>query len=472
MSLRSEIESAWGSHALEELKRFIAIPAKNQAFDPSWKENGYLMQALKNAQQYGLSYFPDATFEIIEIEGATPALFIDIPAKGGHDGKPAFFYGHFDKQPEMDGWSNGLGAFTPVIRDGRLYGRGSCDDGYSFYSALSSVLALRRTNTPHPRITGLFETDEETGSAFYDQYLDMVKEKIGEPSVLFILDLSSPSTDRLWLTQSLRGVIAFTIKVKALTTPVHSGAYGNLVPNPLSVLRAIFDAFEDPRTGIVNRREILSRPIPERHEKSIKQYAELIGDGLIKSLPLLDGVHPMYEDPVKAVQEAAWAPSFTVLGLNGIPEIGKGGALIHKEASASVAFRIPPGIDAKSAFEFIRSEMIDPYISQWNVKIDVSDVRCEDGFDVPELPLWLDEAWSSASMRIFGNPPASLFEGASIGTMKLFGRAFPNSPFIGTGVLGPHSNAHAADESLDLEYTTRLSEAVAMVIEAIPRSRN
>lgn len=472
MSLRSEVEEAWRTHALEELKKFVSIPAKNQAFDKSWKENGFLMQALKNARQYGLSCFPDATFEILEIEGATPVLFIDIPAKGGHDGRPVFFYGHFDKQPEMDGWSNGLGAFIPVVREGRLYGRGSCDDGYSFYSAMSSVLALRRTNTPHPRITGLFETDEETGSAFYDHYLEMVKERIGEPSVLFILDLSSPTTDRLWLTQSLRGVIAFTIKIEALKTSVHSGAYGNLVPNPFSILRAILDDFEDPRTGLVNRREVLSRPIPGRHEKSIKKFAELVGDGLIKSLPLIKEVRPMHEDPEQALRESAWAPSFTVLGLSGIPEIGKGGALIYKEASASVAFRIPPGIDTKKAFEFIRSEMIEPHRSQWNVKIEVSDVRCEDGFDVPELPQWLEKAWSDASIRIFGNPPASLFEGASIGTMRLFARAFPNSPFIGTGVLGPNSNAHAADESLDLEYTARLSEATAMVIESIPRSRN
>lgn len=472
MSLRSEIEEAWSTHALEELKKFVSLPAKNQVFDPSWKENGFLMQALKNARRYGLSCFPDATFEILEIEGATPALFIDIPAQGGHDGRPAFFYGHFDKQPEMDGWSDGLGPFNPVVRGGRLYGRGACDDGYSFYSALSSVLALRRTNTPHPRITGLFETDEETGSSFYDQYLEMVKEKIGDPAVLFILDLSSPTPDRLWLTQSLRGVLAFTIKVEALTTPVHSGAYGNLVPNPFSVLRAILDEFEDPRTGIVNGRDALRRPIPERHEKSIQQFAELIGGDLIKHLPLIQGVRPMYDDPAQAVRESAWAPSFTVLGLNGIPEIGKGGALIYKEVSASVAFRIPPGIDTKKACEFICAEMIDPHRSQWNVRIEVSDVRCEDGFDVPELPQWLDEAWNSASMKIFGNPSASLFEGASIGTMKLFGKAFPNSPFIGTGVLGPNSNAHAADESLDLTYTTRLSEATAMIIEAIPRSKN
>lgn len=100
-----------------------------------------------------------------------PALYIDLPAFGGHTGRPVFFYGHFDKQPETQGWSEGLGPWTPVVKDGRLYGRGSSDDGYSFYTALTAIQALEASGRPHPRIVGLFETDEESGSIDLAQYL-------------------------------------------------------------------------------------------------------------------------------------------------------------------------------------------------------------------------------------------------------------------------------------------------------------
>jgi acetylornithine deacetylase/succinyl-diaminopimelate desuccinylase-like protein len=52
------------------------------------------------------------------------------------------FYGHLDKQPEMTGWREGLGPWTPVIEDGKLYGRGGADDGYAVYAALTVIQAL------------------------------------------------------------------------------------------------------------------------------------------------------------------------------------------------------------------------------------------------------------------------------------------------------------------------------------------
>ena len=109
--------------ALPALMQFIRIPSKSRFCDPDWERNGQLVRALREGAQWGEKLFPEGVFEILTLPGKTPALFFDIPAEN-HDGRPAFFYGHFDKQPEAEGWSEGLAPFTPVVRDGKLYGRG------------------------------------------------------------------------------------------------------------------------------------------------------------------------------------------------------------------------------------------------------------------------------------------------------------------------------------------------------------
>ena len=73
-------------------------------------------------------------------------------------------YGHLDKQPEFTGWQEGLSPWEPVIRDGRLYGRGAADDGYAMFSSLTAIAALQAHNVPHARCVVLIEACEESGS--------------------------------------------------------------------------------------------------------------------------------------------------------------------------------------------------------------------------------------------------------------------------------------------------------------------
>ena len=99
------------------------------------------------------------TLEIVSIDGRTPCLFFDIPATGGRGNeRTVMFYGHPDKQPEMTGWREGFGPWIPVIENDRLYGRGSADDGYALYAALTVVQALDVQGVARPRCVGLIET--------------------------------------------------------------------------------------------------------------------------------------------------------------------------------------------------------------------------------------------------------------------------------------------------------------------------
>ena len=102
--------------------------------------------------------------------------------------KVMLFYGHFDKQPPMLPWDEGLGPYQPVVKDGKLYGRGSSDDGYismihvrySFFSCLLCIKTLQVLGIPHPRCVFIFEGDEETGSGDVEKYIEKLYDRIGK----------------------------------------------------------------------------------------------------------------------------------------------------------------------------------------------------------------------------------------------------------------------------------------------------
>src|SRR5262249_60693733 len=86
--------------------------------------------------------------EVVRLEGRTPVLLLEIP---GSSDDTVLLYGHCDKQPEMTGWSEGLGPWTPARRGDRLYGRGGADDGDSTFAALSAAGALQGATAPQRR---------------------------------------------------------------------------------------------------------------------------------------------------------------------------------------------------------------------------------------------------------------------------------------------------------------------------------
>lgn len=464
-TLQEFIHEAWTGSTLEGLERFIRVPAKSTAFDADWEKHGYLLQAVKEAAEWGRARFPEGVFEVLQKPGIPPALYVDIPATGGHKGRPAFFYGHLDKQPETEGWSEGLGPWTPAVRNGRLYGRGSADDGYSFYLSLTAASALDAAGTPRPRITGLFETEEESGSEHLAAYLEEAAPRIGSPAFLGILDITRRDYGRLWITQSLRGVVSFRLKVEVLRSPVHSGSAAGIVPSSFSILRELLDRLEDPATGRVKIPE-MHTAIPERNLKYLEREAALVGSAMTESFPWAGETKPRSQDPLEALKRNTWEPALTILGADGLPPTSSASALLRPFTTLLLSFRIPPYVDAKAALDAAVRAVTTDVPS--GAKVTVEDKRAEAGFDAPAMAPWLEEAANAASRDVFGAPAEVVFDGATIGTMNDFMRSFPESSFLNTGVLGVEEHAHAPDESLDLAYAEKLTAAIARIIAAVP----
>ena len=162
------------------------------------------------------------SLEIARLPGRTPLIFIEVP---GTRGDTVLLYGHLDKQPEFTGWQEGLGPWEPVIRDGRLYGRGAADDGYADFSSLTAIAALQAQQVPHARCVVLIEACEESGSFGSARACRGARARESAARVSWFASMPRRGDyERLWLTTSLRGNIVGTLDIEVLTEGVHSGA--------------------------------------------------------------------------------------------------------------------------------------------------------------------------------------------------------------------------------------------------------
>ncbi len=462
--MQQYIKDAWSGDTLEALSRFVSIPAKSKDFDKAWAEHGELMRALVEGRTWALKHFPNATFEILSLPGIPPALFFDIAATEGHDGDPVLFYGHFDKQPETEGWSEGLGPWTPVVRDARLYGRGAVDDGYCFYSALTAVAALQANHIAHPRICGLFETDEESGSTDLASYLKLVETRIGKPAFICILDLFATDFNRVWITQSLRGIVSLVVKVSVLQTPAHSGVASGIVPSSFRIMRSLLDRIENAENGEVLVKSMHS-VIPDYIRKMASDIAKDYDPR--RSFKFHGNTEAAETSALDALIAGTWRPTLSVLGADGLPATHTASGLVRSATALKLSFRIPPGVDAQAALKETISLLTTnvPY----GASVEISETAASAGFCAPQWPTWLLEQGQKSSLRYFNEGLGNVLCGASIGTLPAFQAAFPNAPFINTGALGPGSNAHAPDEWLDLNYVERLTAWVADMVASVPR---
>jgi hypothetical protein len=208
-----------GQRHRQAAHRLHPDPGQVPGFDKDWAANGHIETVLRNAAAWVEAQKVEGlTLEIVRLPGRTPVLFFEIPATRPQKApQTVLMYGHLDKQPEFTGWRNDLGPWTPKYEDGKLYGRGGADDGYAVYASIAAVQALKAQKVPHPRIVGLIETCEESGSYDLLPYIDALRPRLGDVGLVICLDSGAGNYDQLWLTTSLRGMASGTLKVEVLT---------------------------------------------------------------------------------------------------------------------------------------------------------------------------------------------------------------------------------------------------------------
>ena len=460
------VDRLWDAEVVPTLVDYIRIPNKSPAFDPDWAAHGHMDKVAGMFEAWArakLAAIPGATVETIRLEGRTPVVLIDVPGHldDGQGSDTVLLYGHLDKQPEMTGWSEGLGPWTPVLKGDKLYGRGGADDGYAMFGAISAILALKQAGLAHARCVILIEACEESGSPDLPYYVDHLGPRLGDPSLVVCLDSGCGDYERMWLTTSLRGLMAGCLTVRVLDEGVHSGDASGIVPSSFRILRHLLSRLEESETGLILPLGLYA-PIPPQRVEQARAAAAIVGEEIWKKFPFRPGMQPMSEDLAQLVLNRTWRPTLSLIGMDGIPPMGHAGNVLRPFTAAKLSIRLPPALDAKKAAEVVKQTLeADPPAG---AEVSFSIESAETGWNAPELAPWLEAAVARASRETFGPEPAYMGEGGSIPFMGMLGEKFPKAQFVITGVLGPHSNAHGPNEFLHIPTGKRLSAAVALIL--------
>jgi acetylornithine deacetylase/succinyl-diaminopimelate desuccinylase-like protein len=461
--LQKFVDTFWDDSILPSITDYIRIPNKSPAFDPQWVEHGYMEDAVKLMEAWArrqLTAFPGATLEVVRLEGRTPLILIDLP---GDSSDTVLLYGHLDKQPEMKGWFEGYGPWIPLRKDDKLYGRGGADDGYAIYACLCALLALQEQKLPRARCVIMIEACEESGSYDLPYYVDHLRERIGNPSLVVCLDSGCGDWDRLWLTTSLRGISAGSLTVRVLTEGVHSGDASGIVPSSFRLMRQLLSRIEDEATGAIKLQDLYVQIPPQRIEQA-KAAAAVLGDTVIDRYPFAGATRPMADEKAELVLNRTWRPQLAVIGMDGYPQPENAGNVLLPYSTATLSLRLPPTLDARFASDTLKRALeADP---PNGAVVEFSGKDGQSGWHAPALAPWLEKAVTQASQEAFGRPAAYMGEGGSIPFMGMLGEKFPDTQFVITGVLGPHSNAHGPNEFLHIPTGKRVTSAVARMIVA------
>lgn len=453
------VDQQWQTEILPSLSEYISIPNKSPNFDPHWQENGYMEQAVTHIAQWCSAHAPKGMqLEVMRLPGRTPLIFMEIP---GQIDDTVLLYGHLDKQPEMTGWDEDLHPWKPVLKNGRLYGRGGADDGYSAYASLTAIRALEEQGLPYPRCVLIIEACEESGSYDLPFYLELLQQRLGKPSLVICLDSGAGNYDQLWMTTSLRGNIVSELSLELIYEGVHSGAASGIVADSFRVARQLLSRIEDETTGEIKVPE-LHCTIPDDRIKQAEHCASVLQDEIYSEFPWHEGVRPVLEDRKQLLLNKTWRPALTITGADGLPSIENGGNVMRPETKLKLSMRIPPIVNPEDAAKAMEQVLTTnpPYHAKVGFKLD----SCSQGWNAPVVSEWLAQAVDEASRIFYDNPVAYMGEGGTIPFMGMLGKQFPQAQFMITGVLGPHANAHGPNEFLHLDMVKKLTACVAYVL--------
>lgn len=455
------IEKQVDENLIPTIADFVRIPNQSRAFDPEWNTNGLQQKACHFCLDWAKKLdIKGLTLELIEEEGRTPVVLgiLDSPNK-----PTVLMYGHIDKQPPLTkDWAEGLHPYEPVIRDGKMYGRGSADDGYAFFSSLLIAKALQQFGVPHNRMVFYFETDEESGSNDLLYYLEKRKEQIGEPSLIICLDSGCSDYEHMCVTTTLRGNFVFRLKAQVCNEGLHSGDASGIVPDSFRILRDVMHDFEDSKTGRLPSELYVN--IPNDKYTQAADFIKDLGGKFDLKFPYTENTKPVESDAFKQYINRIWNPSLTLTGMDGVPRIDNAGNVLRPYTLLQYSLRLPPTLNKNDALNFMKSyfEKVNP---PHDAKLTFELVRAGQGFSCPEYKPDIQACINEASEKFFGSKPFYYGEGGSIPFINELYVKYPKSQFIITGVLGPESNAHGPNEFLHLGYLKKIVMSLASILE-------
>jgi acetylornithine deacetylase/succinyl-diaminopimelate desuccinylase-like protein len=442
-----EIESSVAAgmpRSVEDLKRLVAIPSV--AF-PGHPDAPVLAAAAAVEELLRGAGLPRV--EQIPIEGSFPAVFGEAPAPPGTP--TVLLYAHYDVQPAGEAARWRTPPFEPTTIDGQVYGRGAADDKSG---VISHVAALRAFAGRFPvGIKVIVEGQEEYAGDRLEAFIEANPELVRADTVI-VADCGNPRVGDPAVTTSLRGTGGFTIEVRTLVEPVHSGQFGGPAPDALAalirMLASLHDEHGDIRVPGLPRGPFLGAgPAEEdfRTTAGVLDGVSLVGSGTIA--------------------DRLWASyAITVTGLD-VPSVGHAINAVQPVARARVTVRVPPAGDPKTAL----NDVVDHLrrAAPWGARVSVDDIVVGSGFLAVPGGL-ARSALNHAMERAYGRPPRDIGAGGSIPLVAGLLKQFPAAEILLFGAEDDDAAIHAPNERVDLEELRRTATAEALFLSEYGRA--
>jgi acetylornithine deacetylase/succinyl-diaminopimelate desuccinylase-like protein len=441
-ALRERIASDM-PHTIAELERLVRIPSMGYPdYDPA------VVRASADATRDILADAGVDNARLLELDGGHPAVFGELP---GPDGAPTvLLYAHHDVQPEgpLDQWDTP--PFEPVVKDGRMYGRGAADDKSGIVVHAAAIRALLADGVAPVTIKLVIEGEEECSTAHLPDLVQGHADLL-QADVAVIADGGNYRTGVPTLNSSIRGVTDIVVQVRVLPRAQHSGSYGGPIPDAITALARMIASLHDDAGDVaidgLKRFAWEGTQIPEdefRDESGVLGSVEMIGSGTIA-------------DRVFA------SPAVAVLGVDA-PAIAGSSNQIVPVARARVSLRLAPGDDPGSARQALVEHLRDH--APWGVEVTFeggSGFEAGHGYLV-DTSSPTSRAAMDALARAFGRHAIALGSGGSIPLVPMLTETFPGIEVLIWGAMDERSFIHSVNESVDLSEIERIALAEALFI--------
>ena len=428
--VRERVQDAWNDvvSVLNKKISLAAVSAKGIAGEHMQKSAQYVAGVLR---EVGI----DARVEQSTNPDGTPGAFEVVGSRIVNPSAPTvLLYAHHDVQPVPDPSEWNTNPFEGTERDGRLYGRGSADDGGGIaihYGALRALSDDLRVN-----IKVFIEGEEEMGSPSFIPFIESHKAEF-ESDVIIVADSGNWSAEIPSLTTSLRGNTDVDVKVKVLGHQVHSGQFGGPILDAYTLASMLIaslynEAGDLAVPGIEAEEPVggLQRDLDEaqvRADASVVDSYKLAGTGSLAA--------------------RMWTkPSLTVIGMDAHPVEGSFNVIAH-ETKLRLSLRTAPSQRPEEA----QKALCDFLVSHAPFGAEVTAEPIDNGMGWAMDPDAVATKDALASMRdAFGVEPVNKGEGGSIPFIPELQRIFPKAQVLVTGPEDPKSNAHSPNESISL----------------------
>jgi acetylornithine deacetylase/succinyl-diaminopimelate desuccinylase-like protein len=421
-----------------DLERMVSIPSVSAAgFDPDRVRESAELTArlLEEAGCRGV--------RLLEIEGAHPAVFGEIP---GPEGAPTvLLYAHHDVQPPgpADEWDTP--PFEPTESSGRLYGRGVADDKGGIAVHLGAIRAHR--GKPPVNVKVFVEGEEEIGSRHLVEFIEEHGALLAA-DVIVIADSANLRTGQPSLTTSLRGLVDCVVEVRTLRQAMHSGVFGGPFPDALITLSRLIATLHDDDGEVAVSGLIRgdAEPFDLTEEELRSQVGaveglELIGSGTLTA--------------------RLWnKPAISVLAVDA-PPVAEAINQLVPAARAVVSMRLAPGDDPARAVQALSDHLVAN--TPWGAEVTVTPGAAGEAFAIETSGAAYD-AFRSGFAAAWGSEVLEIGMGGSIPFVSAFQDAYPSASVLLTGVADDRSWEHGPNESVDLDDLRRgiLAEAIAL----------